>query len=99
MINESLRPVKLSAKDVRVVDSEGERLDATVLFLSSFVRSLEPYNRGPVDLPDDELERLGRTVRVDPGKSAPLTVSWRENDGRPVAIEYGLGSLPVPKDP
>jgi hypothetical protein len=99
VVNDSLRPVDISAKDVRVVDADGERLDATVLFLSSFVRSLEPYNRGPVELPDDELVRLGRKVSVKPGKTAPLTVSWREREGRAVAIEYGPGSLPVPKDP
>lgn len=95
--NPSDEDVELRAGDVRVLDARGRALRSSAAFLSGFVYSHVPYNRGrdevPAALPRREQERLGRVVRIEAGASAPLTVSWR---GRAVRIDYGEGTLPVP---
>ena len=97
--NDSLRRIELDSTDLRLVSHDGRRVSGSTAFLGSFIRSVEPYNSGPLDLPDDELERLGRKLKLDPGDRAPLTVSWRESQGRPSQIDYGTGSLSVPSKP
>jgi hypothetical protein len=83
---------------VRLLDSEGGRLRSAAIFLSSFVKSNFPHNRGPFQVPEQEQLRLGLLAKVDPGKSVPLTVSWHEPPGPKAAarIDYGPGFLPVP---
>jgi hypothetical protein len=97
--NESLEPVELTAAEVRVVDAERDALDGSVAFLSGFVKPIEPANSGgPDPFAGEDLARLGRELTLDPGKTAPLTVSWRQPEGAPpaVAIDYRVGSLPLP---
>ena len=94
--NESLRVVEVDAADVHVVDSEGERIDASAVFLAGYVKPLESRNRPSLET-EGERRRRGLEVRLEPGKSAPLTVSWRQaGSERPERIDYGSGSLPLP---
>jgi hypothetical protein len=97
--NDSLRPVKIYASDVRVLDSDGRSLEATAIFSKSFAHGLygstDPRAKAPGEF---ELTRIGRLVNLKPGQSAPLTVSWRlkaAND-RPVQVTMGDGALPIP---
>jgi hypothetical protein len=96
--NGSLKRVVVEAKDLRVLDAEGRRVEATATFLSSYVHSIYPPTNRPNPYPEAERERLGQLARIEPGQSAPLTVSWHEPKGprTAVKIDYGSGSLPIP---
>jgi hypothetical protein len=97
--NDSLRQMKLSASDVRAVDGDGNALRGNATFVRGYIHPLYPPTRPPEGgLPESELERTGRQVRLQPGKTAPLSVAWRVPRGRKVAvrIDYGSGSLPIP---
>jgi hypothetical protein len=98
--NDSLRPVKIYASDVKVVDADGRALEAAAIFSKSFAHGLygstDPRAKNPGEY---ELTRLGKIVRLKPGQTAPLTVSWRlasPND-RPVQVQMGDGALPIPR--
>jgi hypothetical protein len=101
--NDSLRKVTIEVDDLRLLDGEGERIDANATFIPGYAHSLYPYNRGPGSgpgrYPEEERRRLGQLVELQPGKSAPLTVSWRQARGSPapVRLDYGRGTLPVPR--
>jgi hypothetical protein len=96
--NDSLRRVNLAAKDLRLVADDGSTVEGSAVFLDTFLHGLYPPTREPRDVSESELRRTGRLARIEPGKSVPLTVSWRLREGadRPVRIEYGGGSLPLP---
>jgi len=96
--NDSIRAVGLSQSDLRVVDARGRRVNASAVFLRTFVHGLYPPGREPRRLPESELRRTGRKAVIASRGTAPLTVSWRQRPGArpPVRIEYGAGSLPVP---
>jgi hypothetical protein len=97
--NDSLRPVKIYASDVRVLDSGGRSLEAAAVFSRSFAHGLygstDPRAKAPGEF---ELTRLGRLVSLKPGESAPLTVSWRLKSAgeRPAQVTMGDGALPIP---
>jgi len=92
--NASMHPVELNARDVKLVDADGEPVQASVAFLDSFGRAWEVYNKGPLALPRDEWRRLGRLIRIEPGQEAPLTVSWRGRAPQRIAYAGGLLGLP-----
>ena len=97
--NDSLRRVEVDAADVRAVDGDGNALRANATFVRGYIHPLYPPTRPPEGgLPESELERTGRRVRLEPGKAAPLSVSWRVPPGEkaPVRIEYGVGWLSIP---
>ena len=97
--NDSLRRVEIDTKDVRLVDRDGDRVGGTAVFLRTFAHQLFPPTREPAGgIPEQELLRLGVKAKLDPGKEAPLTVSWRISPGRerPVRVDTGQGSLPIP---
>ncbi len=97
--NDSLRRMTLEAKNVQALDAEGEPLKGNATFIRGYVHPLYPPTRPPAGgLPDSELIRLGRVVRLDPGKRTHLSVAWRLTAGgkRPVRIDYGFGWLPIP---
>lgn len=98
--NDTKDPVRVNASDIRVYDDRGRRLEASATFAEGYLHSLYPPTRGPASLPDSELERLGKLAEVAPGKTASLTVSWREPRGRRTAarIAYGEGSLSIPPE-
>jgi hypothetical protein len=97
--NDSLRPVRVNATDIRVLDRGGRRLSSVAVFARSFAHGLygstDPRAREPGEF---ELTRLGRLVRLKPGETAPLTVSWRLAGGAttPEQLDYGRGALPIP---
>jgi hypothetical protein len=98
--NGSLRKIALSAGDLELKDGKGHTVAGRAVFLSAFTKRLYPSGQEPSGgLPEIEKRRLGIVARIPPGKTAPLTMSWREYPGtRPaVRIDYGLGSLPVPR--
>ena len=98
--NDGLRPIRLEARDVRLLDADGHRVNATAVFLrgisTASTRRLAPPAGG---VPERELQRIGRLLELEPGKTAPLTLSWRLPAGGkpPVRADYGNGSLPIPK--
>jgi hypothetical protein len=97
--NDSLRPLKIEAKDVRAVDEHGNALRANATFVRGYIHPLYPPTRPPPGgLPESELERTGRLLRIEPGKTAPLSIAWRVPPGgaAPVRVDYGSGWLPVP---
>jgi hypothetical protein len=97
--NDSDKALRLEAARVRVYDQRGRPLKASATFAAGYLHSLYPPTRGPEQLPDSELERLGKVANVDAGDTAQLTVSWRERPGRTAArIDYGSGSLQIPPE-
>jgi hypothetical protein len=93
--NDSLEPIELTARDLEVLADDGDELESAAIFAQTFVRGVFPQNRGE-DIPTSEQLRIGLRARLEPGKSAPLTVSWRQNGERAARVDYGTGSLPVP---
>ena len=93
--NDSLELIDLTARDLEVVADDGDELESAAIFAQTFVRGVFPQNRGE-DIPPGEQLRIGLRARLEPGKTAPLTVSWRQRGERAARIEYGTGSLPVP---
>lgn len=94
--NDGLQAMRIDLADVRVVDSDGEVVASTPVFLQAFGRSLWAGGRGPEQGPDSELQRTGRITLLAPGEEVPLTVAWRTEDGDPVRVDYGRGSLSLP---
>ena len=97
--NDSLRRVEVDAADVRAVDGDGNALRANATFVRGYIHPLYPPTRPPEGgLPESELERIGRKLRLEPGKTAPLSIAWRVARGAdaPVQIDYGSGLLPIP---
>lgn len=95
--NDSLERVRIRAGDVAPVDAEGREVQGTATFAESFLHGLHPPTREPPRLPESELRRTGRLAVIEPGRTARLTVSWRIEGGRrPVRVDYGQGSLPIP---
>jgi hypothetical protein len=98
--NDSLRRLTVEAADVRALDEDGRALRGQATFIRGYVHPLYPPTRPPPGgLPDEELLRLGRVVRLEPGRRTRLSVAWRLAPGakRPVRIDYGVGSLPIPQ--
>jgi hypothetical protein len=98
--NDGLERLTIWAKDVRAVDKDGEALKGNATFIAGYVHPLFPPTRPPQGgLPDAERIRLGQVVKLDPGKRTHLSVAWRlKPGGRPaVRIDYGAGSLPIPR--
>ena len=97
--NGSLRPVRIDARDVRIETAGGARVEGTATFLATFVHGLYPPTRGPSRLPESELRRLGRLAVIEPRQTAPITLAWRLEEGEPapVRMDYGQGSLPLPR--
>jgi hypothetical protein len=98
--NDSLRPIKVAATDIHAVDENGDPLRGNATFIRGYIHPLYPPTRPPPGgLPESELERTGRQLRLRPGRTAPLSVAWRlgAGGGRPVRIEYGSGWLPIPE--
>jgi hypothetical protein len=96
--NDSLRPVSLTARKLRVRDARGRPVPAFAEFAAAYAHSLYGAYQRPDPLPEDELVRLGLLVRIDPGKTAPLVVSYRLHRRLklPLAVDYGQGFLPIP---
>ena len=98
--NEGLDKIRIETAEVRLLDSEGRPVNGVATFAPSYVHSLYARNRlPPGGYPEEEKRRIGLAVEIEPGQSAPLTVSWTEPRGprTPVRIDYGSGTLAVPQ--
>jgi hypothetical protein len=96
--NDSLRVMNLAARDVRLVDEDGRRVQADVTFQYAPGHTLWPTGRVDVRLlPESEQRRLGMRAKLKPGEEAPFVVAWRAKDAGkpPVRADYGTGSLPL----
>jgi hypothetical protein len=90
--------IRVETNDIRVLDRSGRIVPAAVTFAPSYVHSLYTRNRLPRGgYPEEEKRRIGLVAEIKPGKTALLTVSWRQDRGTrpPVRIDYGTGSLEV----
>lgn len=92
--------LRLDTGDVRVLDSAGRPLRASVTFAAGYSHSLYPPRDAPKENPRAEAERLGRAATIEPGDPVPLTAAWnRPRTGRAVRIEVGDESLDLPPGP
>ena len=92
----------LVAKQLKLRTADGSEVRANAAFIQSFAHGMYPPTRLPGGKePISEQLRLGQIARVLPGKSVPLTVSWRQKPGShpPVRIEWSGGSIPIPDKP
>jgi hypothetical protein len=92
--NDSLRVMTLGARDLGVRARDGDEMESAAIFAPTFIRGVFPQNRGDA-IPENEQLRIGLRARIEPGKTVPVTVSWRERGERAAAVDYGTGSLPV----
>lgn len=98
--NTTDKVVVLDAADLRVTAADGRHLRTTGQYAAGYAHGLYGAFQKPDPLPPGELARLGKTVRIAPGKAAPLAVSWSFPAGvdttRPASVDYGRGQLPLP---
>jgi hypothetical protein len=94
--NDGLHPLRVDIGDVRLLGADGREVASTPVFLQTFGKTLWAAGRGPVQVPDSELQRTGRIALLKPGQEVPLTVAWHAADGEPVRVDYGRGSLALP---
>jgi hypothetical protein len=98
--NDTDKPVRVTADDVRVLAGDGKRLPAAATFIAGYAHRLYPPTREPRNIPESERERLGDVALIQPGQQASVTVSWRlrgESD-RAAAIDFGAGKIAVPRE-
>jgi hypothetical protein len=93
--NDSLRRVKVHFKDVRLLEADGDTVPSAVRFTDTPGHGLYPPTREPDSVKPAEDLRIGRAIKLEPGKSVPLVVSWR-GDAKPVAVDYRSGRLVIP---
>jgi hypothetical protein len=93
--NDSLEAVTLVARELGVRTDAGDEMESAAIFAPTFIRGVFPQNRGD-EIPESEQLRIGLRARLEPGKTAPLTVSWRQQGERAMLVDYGAGALPVP---
>ena len=96
--NASLREVKLHFRDVTLRDAEGREVPAAIRFTNAPGHGLFPPTREPETVKESEDLRIGRAIRLKPGRTAPLIVSWRADDApeAPVVLDYRTGRLRLP---
>lgn len=96
--NTGSRPLHLTAAALGVRSADGHRLRSTGDFAAGYAHGLYGAFQKPDPIPPGELTRLGLTVTIAPGKSAPLVVSWHQPHGMAGAplVDYGAGRLPLP---
>lgn len=100
--NDSLRPIELRVKELKLLAADGRRVAAALGFIDYYTHGIFPPSRredlATPDERDAEDRRLGRLVTIQPGKVVPLTFSWRQPKGspEPVSLRYPGGELPIP---
>jgi hypothetical protein len=97
--NTGSKTLHLVGSKLVVRDAHGHRLDATAAFTTTFAHGLYGALQQPAGGPPAaELIRLGKTVYIPAGGSAPFYAAWRlhPRTKEPVRIDYGTGSLAVP---
>jgi hypothetical protein len=97
--NDGTRTIEVRAAAVRLLDADGRPVQGSAAFVRSYLHSIYPPTRPPAGgVPERELIRTGRLLRLVPGDTSPVTLSWRVVAGAkpPVRADYGPGSLPIP---
>jgi hypothetical protein len=97
--NRSKSTLHLIASRILVHDATGSRLRGYAVFLSTFAHGLYGAYQKPKPLPPVELTRLGAVITLAPGATAPLSVAYRltSHTRSPVSVDYGRGTLSVPR--
>ena len=97
--NDSLEDVNIDVEDVRMFDASGREVRSALRFREAFAHGIFPWSQKPEDTGDFERRRLGEVVKIRPGQSAPLTLSWRVAPGgeSPVKVDFGPAELDLPK--
>jgi hypothetical protein len=98
--NTGSKTLHLIGSKLVVLDANGRRLEATAAFNTTFAHGLYGALQQPTGGPPAaELQRLGKTIYLPAGGTAPFYAAWRLERGakEPVRIDYGPGTLPVPK--
>ena len=92
--NDSLRDIRLSSVNLRVLDRGGRALLSDGRFLQAYVHGMYGAFSRDKDIGAYERRRLGIVLTLKPGRTAPLTVAWRGRGARTVQI--GDVKLPIP---
>ncbi len=97
--NTSLQDIDIDVEDVRMFDASGREVRSALRFREAFAHGIFPWSQKPKDMGDFERRRLGEVVKIRPGQSAPLTLSWRVAKGGepPVKVDFGPAELDLPK--
>ncbi len=86
---------------MKILTRDGDQVPGAVVFNNVFLRGIYPPTRPPSEATRaDEEKRIGLRATLAPGKSAPLTVSWRVKQGeeQPVRVEIAGSSLDIPDE-
>jgi hypothetical protein len=89
--------VLLVARDLGVRTPGGDEMESAAVFAPTFIRGVFPQSRGD-EIPESEQLCIGLRARLQPGDTAPLTVSWRQQGEQAAVVDYGAGTLPVPSN-
>jgi hypothetical protein len=97
--NTSLEDLEIDVTDVRMLDASGREVRSALRFREAFAHGIFPWSQKPDDIGDFERRRLGEIVKIRPGQSAPLTLSWRVPEGGepPVRVDFGPVELDLPR--
>ena len=98
--NNSLRPVKISAADLEVLDANQRPVRHSARFIASFAHGLYGAFQQPDVMPELEQLRLGYLAKLNPGQESPLLVSAHLNKGSelPLRVYYkGSPVLDIPR--
>jgi hypothetical protein len=90
--------LKLDSSQLGVRDASGKTLRAFGIFTQTFAHGLYGVAEAPNGPVPADRRRLGYTVTLKPGQSAPLTVAYRIVKGTktPLQVQYPGGHLSVP---
>ena len=98
--NTGTKEIVVKVPDLRVLDGEGHHIGSSAQFIRTFGHGLiYPDTQARDKQPLVEQRRIGYQIRLAPGRSAPLIVSWHQpRGGAPAKLDYGQGSLSIPAD-
>jgi hypothetical protein len=88
----------IDSKKIAVRDAAGKSLRAFGIFTATFAHGLYGVSEAPNGPVGSDRKRLGFTVTLKPGETAPLTIAYRLAAGvkPPLRVEYPGGHLAVP---
>jgi hypothetical protein len=90
--------LQLDSAQLVVRDAGGHALKAFALFSVTYAHGLYGIAEAPNGPVRSDRRRLGYTVKLKPGQTAPLTVAYRlvKDVKTPLRVEYPGGRLAVP---
>lgn len=97
--NVGSKTLHLVAANLRVRDADSRVLKGSAAFTATYAHGLFGALQKPKHLPEAELLRLGKVVYIPAGASVPFYAAWTltPQATEPVHVDYGAGSLAVPK--